>query len=178
MHAGNHDIHLLQNRVRQIQRPIRQNIHFNPSQHSNTFQFLIHFPNPRNMLHRPRIIQSIRHRQILRMVGNGHVLVAAFPRGLRHFLNRVLPVGFDGMHVYIAAQVFHGDQLGQRMFLRRLNLSQTLAQLRRNIVQLQGRVNIFLSLTRHPFFIVQTNQAVLIQRQPHLQRPLPQKDIV
>ena len=65
------------------------------------------------------VVEAVGEGQILGVVGDGHVFIAARFCGLGHFFDRVLAVGFDGVHVNVALDIFLGDELGQGMVLRR-----------------------------------------------------------
>ena len=70
------------------------------------------------------------------------------------------------------------DQLGKPVFGRRLDLALVLAQLGRNPVEAQRPVDLLFGRARHPLVALEPEQAVFVERQPELQRPLPQRDVV
>ncbi len=92
--------------------------------------------------------ESIGERQILRVVGDGHVLVAMRPRRLGHFFDGIAAVGFDGVHVHVALQISLRDQRRQGMRRGRINLAQVLAQFGRNVVELELGVDFFFGFSR------------------------------
>ena len=51
------------------------------------------------------VVKPVGERQVLRVVGDGHVLVAAFAGRFGHLFDRVAAVGFHGVHVHVAANV-------------------------------------------------------------------------
>ena len=65
------------------------------------------------MRQRARIVQSIRHGQVLRVVGNRDVRQPARQRRLRHLPNRVAAVRSLGVHVQVAANICQRNQLRQ-----------------------------------------------------------------
>src|SRR5437879_6540622 len=112
------------------------------------------------------------------MVGDGHVFVAALPGSLGHFFDRVAAVGFDGVHVDVTLQVFLGDQLRQGMTLRKVDLAQVFAHLRRDVVELQLGVDLFLGFSRNRFLAFQRGEAIFVQGVSHLEGALAQGDVV
>ncbi len=64
------------------------------------------------------------------------------------------------------------------MFSRGFNFAAALAHLRRNAIQLERAIDLFLRRARHQLLVVQTKQPILIQRVAHLQRALAQAHIV
>ena len=78
--------------------------------------------------------------QVVRVVGDGVVLVAARDRGAHHLLERVLAVGRPvRVRVQVAAEVAQLDELRQLAVARRLELAAVLAQLRRDEVVAEER---------------------------------------
>ena len=61
--------------------------------------------NARDVLDRPLVVETVGEGQVLGVVGDGDVLVAALLGGFGHLLDGVAPVGFDGVHVHFAAHV-------------------------------------------------------------------------
>ena len=78
---------------------------------------------------RALIIKTIGHGQVLGMIGNGHVFVSTFKRGLGHFFDGVAAIGFDGVHVHVALDVLLSNQLRQAIFFSGFDLATVLAQL-------------------------------------------------
>ena len=58
------------------------------------------------------------------------------------------------------------------------DLAGVLAQFRRNPVELEGVVDVFFGLAGDPFFVIDSAQAIFVQRESHLQRPLAEGDTV
>ena len=112
------------------------------------------------------------------MIGDGDVLVSHFPRGLGHLFDGVPAVALGGMHLQIAAQIGLFDELGQAMLRGCLNFSAVFAQLRRNEVELQFRIDLFFGRSGDAAFFLQRRQGVLVQRITHLDGAAAQRDIV
>ena len=111
MHAGDHDVHLLQHGVGEIELAVGEDVHLDAGHDGDAIGLLVGGTNARNVLLGTLVIETVGEGQILRVIGDGDVLVAAlFGRG-RHLVDGALPVGFDGMHVHFAANIIHGDQV-------------------------------------------------------------------
>ena len=67
--------------------------------------------NARDVFDRALVVESVGESQILGVVGDGHVLIAARFGSLGHLFDGVLPVGLDGVHVNVALQIGLRDQL-------------------------------------------------------------------
>ncbi len=105
VHAGDHNIHLFQHGVREIERAIAQNVDFDPGKHANALHLLSNRANLLDVCQRAFIGEAVGERQIFRVIGDGHVFIAALPRRFRHLFNRVAAVGFNRVHVHVAANV-------------------------------------------------------------------------
>ena len=112
------------------------------------------------MLQRSLVIQSVGEGQILGVVGDGHVFVAALDGSLSHFLDGFAAVGFDGVHMDITPQISLRDKSRQSVLFRRVDLALILPQLRWNVVELEFGVDILFSLAGDTFFVLQTCQTV------------------
>ena len=99
--------------------------------------------NALNVLFGAFVIESVGKGQILRVIGDGHVLVSAFTRSQRHFLNGAAAIGFNGMHVDVALNVTLFNQVGKRMPFSGLNFSTVLAQFGSNIVEAEPGIDFF-----------------------------------
>ncbi len=107
VHAGDHHIHLFQHRVGEIELAIGQDVHFDARHDGDAVGLLVGGTNARNVLLGTLVIEAVGERQVFGVIGDGDVLVAALFGRRRHLVNGALSVGFDGMHVHFAAQVFH-----------------------------------------------------------------------
>ena len=130
------------------------------------------------MRQRALVREPIGERQILGVVGDGHVLVAALPSGFCHFFDRVAAVGFNSVHVHIAADVAQFDQHGQRVRCGGFDFSLILTQLSGDEVEIQLGVNLFFGFACHRLLVFKARQTIFVQRETHLQRALPQGHVV
>ena len=58
-----------------------------------------------DMFQRAPVVQAVGKGQILGMLGDGHVLISAFARGLGHLFQRAAAVGFHRVHVHVAPNI-------------------------------------------------------------------------
>ena len=142
------------------------------------FDLLIGGANARDMLHGAFVIEAVGEGQVLGVIGDGDVLVAALFRRFGHFVDGALAVGLDGVHVDFAAKVSGRNQLWQPVLSGGFDLAATLAQLGRNGVKLELAVDLIFRRAAHTFVVVQPKQPVLVQRVAHLERALAQRDVV
>ncbi len=84
---------------------IAQNVDFNPRENADAFHLLFDRANPFDVRQRAFVGEAVGESEIFRVIGDGHVLVAAFPRRFGHLFNGVAAVGLDGVHVHVAADV-------------------------------------------------------------------------
>ena len=117
------------------------------------------------------------------MVGDRPVFEAQFLHVFRDFFQRVVAVAPVRVVVQRAFQIRPFDQFRQVVFLRRRKFAVILAQFRRHKRQVQFRKNVLLGLARHEQFrvarfLLRFEQAVFIQPQPALDRPLAHHDVV
>jgi len=57
------------------------------------------------MLKRAFVGQAVGEGEIFRVIGDGHVLIAAGAGGFGHLFDGIAAIGFDGVHVDVAADV-------------------------------------------------------------------------
>ena len=112
VHAGNNDVHLVQHLGGEIEFAISKDIDLDAREHPDAFGVAAHSADFFNVLRCPRVVETVGEREILGMVGNGHVRIAALPRGADHLLNCAPPVGFDRVHVHVPANIAKRDQPG------------------------------------------------------------------
>src|SRR5664279_5886355 len=111
MYAGDHNIHLLQHRVGEIELAIGQDIHFDACHDGDAVRLLVGGVNSGDVLLGTLVIKAVGECQVFRVIGDGNVLVAALFRRCRHLVDGALPVGFDRVHVDLTAQIGDGDQV-------------------------------------------------------------------
>src|SRR5271157_1331510 len=178
VHAGYDNIHLLKHGVAEIELAIGQDVHFNPGHDRDAVSLLIGSTDASDVLLGSLIIQPIGESQVLGVVGNRNIFVAALLRRLGHLVNGAAPVGFDSVHVHFTANVFDGNEAWQLVFRGRFDFAEILAQLGRNPVQLELAVDFFFRCTGHALVVVESKQAIFVERQTHLECALAQRDVV
>ena len=178
MHAGDDQIHLLQDRVREVKRAVAENVHFDSGKNLDAIDLLVGGADMLDMLHRPLVIQSVGEGQVLGVVGNGYVFVTMLDGSLSHFLDGFPAVGFDGMHVDITLQISLRNKSGQGVFFRCVDFALVFPQLRWNVVELEFGVDILFSFSGNNFFLIQTRQTVFAQGVAHFQSALAEGNVV
>src|ERR1700680_1726003 len=73
--AGYHNIQLFKYGVREIERAVAENINLNPRKNSDALHLLLDFTNSLEMSERALVGEAIGKGQILRVIGDCHVLV-------------------------------------------------------------------------------------------------------
>src|SRR5277367_6197331 len=89
------------------------------------------------------VVEATSHSQVLGVVGDGHIFVAAGESGLGHLADGVAAVGGDGVHVDVAANVGLGDEVGEAMRQGGLELAGVFAEFGGNPVHAEGGVDLF-----------------------------------
>ena len=117
--AGDDDVHLREDVVGEIEVAFGEDVDFDSGEDRDAVDFLVGFANALDVFDGALVVEAVGEGQVLGVVGDGHVLIAARFRGLGHFFDGVPAVGFDGVHVHVALQVLLRDQRGQGMLLRR-----------------------------------------------------------
>ena len=107
VHAGDHHVHLREHFVVQVERAVGENVHLDAGEDANAaLHRFVHFVESRcDLLERALFVEAVGHGQILRVVGDGDVFVAALQRRLGHLADRVAAVAGRGVHVHVAANV-------------------------------------------------------------------------
>jgi hypothetical protein len=139
---------------------------------------LVGFANALNVCQGALVIEAVGEGQILGVVGDGHVFVAARLGGFSHFFDGVLAVGFDGVHVHVALKIVKRDQSGQRVFFRGIDLAQIFAQLGRNVIELELGVDLFFALAGDRLLGFEIGEAVFVEGVTHLEGALAQGNVV
>ena len=94
------------------------------------------------MLAQPLGVQPAGHENPLGVIRDGDVFQAPLAGRRGHLLQGVLAVGRRGVHVQVAANVLHVDQLGQLTLFGPLEFAAVLAQLGRKDGQVERGVNV------------------------------------
>ncbi len=87
-------------------------------------------------------VEAVGHGEVLGVVGDGDVLVAAGERGVGHLADGVAAVAGGGVHVHVAADVGERDDAGQRVCSGGFDFAQVLAHLGRHPVHAEGGVDL------------------------------------
>src|SRR5690349_24124402 len=106
------------------------------------------------------------------MIGDGHVLVSAFPRGQCHLFDRAATVGFNSVHVDVALDITFFDELWKSMLLSSLNLPAILAQLRDDVIKAEFGIDFFFRSACDALIGVKAAESVFTQRKSHLEGAL------
>ena len=117
--------------------------------------------------------------QVVRVVGDREVLVAARDGLERHLLDGVVPVRRPRrVRVEVPLQLLELDELGQRPLARRLQLAGVLAQLGRDELVAEELVQLLLVAVRDRLAGLGVEDAVLGDREPAPLRLLAHGDVV
>ena len=112
------------------------------------------------------------------MVGDGDVVEAARDGGFGHLADGVAAVGFGGVHVQIAADVAADDELGQRVFGGGFELAAVLAQLGRDVVEVERVVDRLFGFGGDDLVVFEAEESVLAEGEAALDGALAQGDVV
>ena len=113
-------------------------------------------------------VQAVGDRDSLRMVGDGDVLVAEFARRFSHLLDRVLSVAGRAVHLEVALHILQGHQMRQLVAFSGGDFPGVFAQLGRDEIQLQLRIDLFFGAPSHALFTLQGSQSVFIEGESHV----------
>ena len=69
------------------------------------------------------VVETVSEGEVLGVVGDGHVLVAALAGGVGHLLDGATAVGFDGVHVDVAKYIVLRYKFGKSVVGGGLDLS-------------------------------------------------------
>src|ERR1700689_5454826 len=162
MHAGDDEIHLGQHVVGEIEIAVGEYVDFDAGENGDAVDLFAGLAYARNMRNGALVVEAVGEGQVLGLVGYGHVFVAACLGGLGHFFDGVAAVGFHGVHVDVALNIFLRNQLGQRVFFGRVDLAEIFANLGRDVVEIQFGVDFFFGLARDRFLAFERGQAVFV----------------
>ncbi len=124
------------------------------------------------------LVEAVRHRERLAVIGDRQVFQSCLSRRERHRLDVVAAVGFGRVGVDVAADVLEPDQLRQRAPFGRLELAAPLAKLGRNLRETQRVVDVRLGPPGHERSVVHAKEPVLVQLEPARDGPVAQRDVV
>ena len=109
------------------------------------------------------LVEAVRHRERLAVIGNGQVLQPRVARRHRHRLDVFAAVGFGRVRVNVAANVFERDEVRQRALFGGFDLAAPFAQLGRDLRQTEGVVNLRFRPSGHERPVVHAKKTVLVQ---------------
>src|SRR5215469_12938452 len=177
--AGNHNVHLGQHFVGEVESSIGKNVHLDAGEDADaTLHLLVDLTDALQVLKGPLIVEAVNHGQVLRVVGDRDVLHAAGDGCFSHLSDGVVAVAGGGVHVEIALDVRRLDETGQVTFCRGLDFAEVLAHLRRNPVHLESGIDLFFGSTCNYGLVIQTRQRPFAEGVAHLERALAKGDIV
>ena len=90
----------------QVERAVGQDVDLYARQDGDAVDLLAGAAKPLRVLDGPLLVEPIGERQVLGVLGDGDVLVAALAGGQRHFFDGATAIGFHRVHVNFAANVF------------------------------------------------------------------------
>ena len=161
-----HDIEFGEDLVRQIEAAIFEDIDLDTREDANAIHLgSANFPH---VLARARFVHAIGDGHGFAVIGDGDVFVSHLARGPRHLLDGMPAVAGGSVHLQIAVEIALLDEPGQAMLFGGFDLAAIFAQLRRNEVELEFRVDLFLAGAGDAALLLQRGQGVFVQRVTHL----------
>ncbi len=148
VHAADHQIQLGEGVGREVERAIFHDVTLDAGEDADTERPLVQCAHMPRESYGARFIQAVGHGDGLRMIGDGDVFVTHVLRRLGHLLQRRPAIGFGGVHVDVAADVFELDQRGDAAFRGGLDFAGVFAQLGRNPGEAERLVNLLLRFRR------------------------------
>ena len=112
--AADHQIQLAQHRIRQVELAVLEDVDLDALQHGDALRGRALSRSISAICRRSRRgVESMRHGEMARMLGDGDVVEPDGVRRLRHLRDAVMAVGGRGVGMEIAAEVGELHQLGQ-----------------------------------------------------------------
>src|ERR1700682_5560474 len=71
VHAGDDDVHLIENGVRKVEGAVGQDVHFDAGKNADASKLVVHGANALNVLDRALVVEAVGEIQVLRMGGAG-----------------------------------------------------------------------------------------------------------
>ena len=176
MYRANHQIQPLQDRIRQVEFAVVEDVDLDPLQDCDARLALVEAVDLVDLLGQAHRIEAARHRQAARMLGHRNVLQPAGQRRLGHRLQRVVTIAVARVQVQVAAQVASLNQPRQTLRARRFDFAAVFAQLGLDVRQPHGAVDRFLGVAGDALAALE--HAVLVDLQAAFLREAPQCDVV
>src|SRR6266851_1087358 len=159
---ADHHIELRKDFVGIIQRPFLQDVRFRPGEYTNPQILLVSGVDFLDVRRHPFFVQSIRHGDGFRMVGDGNVVVAELPGRFSHFFDRILAVARRRVHLQVALYVLERNEMRKFVLFGGGDFACVFAQFRRNEIKLQFRIDFFFRPARDALFAFQCGQSVFV----------------
>ena len=142
MDRGDDVIELGQDFVVEIERAVAENVALDAGEEPEVFEFAIELSDRRDLRAQPRGIESARLDRAAAVIGDAEILQAELLRRRGHFLERIVAVARGGVAMESAAQIFRFDQARQRSRGGGLELAAVLAQLRRDVIEIERAIQV------------------------------------
>src|SRR3954447_1369870 len=97
MDAGDDDVHLRKNVAGEVERAVRENVDLDSGEDFDAVDLLGGLANALYVSFGALVVESVGEGEILRVVGDGHVLVAALAGRGSHLFDGAFSVGLDGV---------------------------------------------------------------------------------
>ena len=127
---------------------------------------------------RAGVVEAVGHGEIFGVVGDGDVGEAAGDGGFGHLADGVAAVGGVGVHVQVAANVGEGDERGQGVGGGGFEFAAVLAQLGRDVVEVEGVVDLLFAGGGDDRVVFETEQSVFAEGEAAFDGALAQGDVV
>src|SRR5215813_1593301 len=178
MHRSDYDIYLREYGIGEVELAIGENVDFYSGKNLDAIELLRRLAYARDVFDGTFVIETVGEGEVLGVIGDGHVFIAARSRSLGHLLNRTATVGFDRVHVHVALDILLRNQIGQGMLVSGFDFTRVFPQFRRDIVKLELGVDLLFRFARHRAVVIQADQAVFTKCEAHLQSALAKRYIV
>jgi len=128
--------------VGKIERAVPQNIALDAGKEAEVFELLVELADHRDLDAQPRFIEAARLDRAAAVVRDPEILEPEFLRRRRHFFQRIAPVTGSGMAMKCPAQIFRLEQAWKFPSRRGLKFAAVLAQLWRDVIEIEGAIEI------------------------------------
>ena len=112
--------------------------------------------NPADILKRALLVHAIRDRYGFRVVRDRDVLVPKPSRRFGHLFDGVFSIAGRAVHLQVALHILQGDEMRELMVFRGCDLARVLAEFRRNVVQLELRIDFLFRAARNALLALQS----------------------
>ena len=161
---ANHHVQLRKDFVGVVERSVFEDVHFSTGQDADAQILFVGGVDFFDVRRHALFVQPVGDCNRFRMVRNCNVLVAKVLGRFRHFFDRVLPVAGRAVHLQVALHVFQRDQMRQHVMFGGSDLAGVFAQLRRDEIQFQFRIDLFFGASGDALFPLQRRQRIFVER--------------